>query len=187
MAIPRQATYHQVESLREEIQTLHEVSERRHRQVIALLNTLGGTMADLSNMLNELAADLDSLGTPLDNALAELEAAELALAELRGEEVRESEAAASAREAFNRIAGRFQSEPEVPDVTPLPVEEPSAPAVEPAPESGSGTDTELPSDTGNGADVPASDGDNVSADNVVAPEDAAGGDTVDETGEPRVQ
>jgi hypothetical protein len=106
------ASYLQVAALREDLHNLgHEV--------LTQLSNLGGKMADVSQMLNDLAFDLDELGTPLDELLAERDALAAEVAELRGEDVRESEAATAVRDSFNRVAARFQSEPSVPDVTPI--------------------------------------------------------------------
>lgn len=70
-------------------------------------------MADQSQMLNEVADGLSALGPAVADLLAEN-------ARLRGEDEAESAAATRVRSEYDALAGRFQSEPSVPDVEPLP-------------------------------------------------------------------
>jgi methyl-accepting chemotaxis protein len=84
------------------------------------LNRMGAQMADVTDLLNELASDIDTLATPLDEVLAELADAKAQLAAQSGEEASESEAVTRVRESFNRIADKFTQEPSTPDVDPLP-------------------------------------------------------------------
>jgi hypothetical protein len=101
----------------------------------ARLIQIGDAMADVSALLNEVAADVNG---PLNTSVTELIASEKAalarVAELEGrntaleaEDASESAAAQAVREAFNGLANKFKA-PEVPDVEPLP-----EPTPEPAP------------------------------------------------------
>jgi hypothetical protein len=88
------------------------------------VNTMGVQMADVSAMLNDVAIDLDEMGPALDALIAENAA-------LRGEDAAESAAAEAVRTSFNNLASRFQTEPSVPDVNPLPEgEEPATPVAD---------------------------------------------------------
>lgn len=84
--------------------------------VLAKLTELEMKMADVSNVLNEVAAGLRGpLATSIQALIAEN-------AELRGEDEAESAAAADVRSAFDEVAAVF-APAELPDVEPLPAPE----------------------------------------------------------------
>jgi len=129
----------------------------------ARLIRMESLMADVSNLLNEVAADVNG---PLNTSVTELIASEKAAlarvaelegrnAELEGEDARESDAAQAVRAAFDGLAAKFSQDPEVPDVDPLPVD--PEPTPEPAP-----VDPE-PAPGGNGEPAPAPGDDPVPA------------------------
>lgn len=101
--------------------------------VLDKLMTVEATMADVSQVLNEVAAGLRGpLATSIQALIASEAAARARVAELEGEDVAESAAAADVKAAFDEVAGVFAA-PELPDVPELPAEpeptpDPEAPA-----------------------------------------------------------
>jgi uncharacterized coiled-coil protein SlyX len=93
-------------------------------QILELLEGMNLNMAADRDMMAQLAADLDTLATPIGDVLTKYEAANARIAELEGQaaadEVADLDALQPVRAAYQRIADRFQAEPEVPDVAPLP-------------------------------------------------------------------
>src|SRR5690349_5902834 len=94
-----------------------------------ILNRLEGLMADVSQLLNEVADGLRGpLATSINDLIASEAAARAEAAQLRGEDVAESDAAANVKAAFDEVASKFSASPDVPDVAPLPpVDETPAP------------------------------------------------------------
>lgn len=92
-------------------------------------------MSQTSELLDQVATGLTTLGQPIADLIAENAAQAAKIAELEDGEVAESAAADRVKVAFDDIAGKFTATPNVPDVPPLP---------DPAPADGgdtSGTDT----------------------------------------------
>lgn len=96
--------------------------------VLTILDKMGQTMTNVSSDLNTLA---EQVRGPLFTSVQELIASEAAArqeaadarAELAGvdaENVEESAAAANVREAVNGLAAALTSNPDTPDVDPLP-------------------------------------------------------------------
>ncbi len=84
-------------------------------------------MADQSALLNSVADGLRTLGGTIAALRDENTGLRARNAELEGEEVAESAATANVKAEFDKVAGLFTAEPDVPDVEPLPdapVEEP---------------------------------------------------------------
>lgn len=100
------------------------------------LETLETLMAADRDLLAEIATGLTALATPVADLIASEAALRARVVELEGEaaadEAGDLEAAGAVKDAFDVLAGKFRSEPEVPDVEPLP--EP-APVDEPVEES----------------------------------------------------
>lgn len=78
------------------------------------IDELGASVADLSTLLNDIAAGLSG---PLAGSVQELIARN---AELEGVSAGNSAAAQNVRTAFDDLAAKFTNDPEAPDVAPLP-------------------------------------------------------------------
>lgn len=81
-------------------------------------------MAADRELLAQIAEGLTTLATPVSDLIASEAALRARVAELEGEaaadEAGDLEAAGAVKTAFDNLAGKFQAEPEVPDVEPLP-------------------------------------------------------------------
>lgn len=81
-------------------------------------------MADVSDVLNGVAEGLrDRLGPSISELLAENNSLRVRNAELEGEDVAESAAAASVKDAFDGVAALFDQTDEAPTPEPLPAVE----------------------------------------------------------------
>lgn len=106
------------------------LAEVRHK-----IDKMGMTMADVSQVLNDVATGLrDNLGPRIQDVLAENATLRSRNAELEGEDVAESEAAANVKAAFDDVARAFDGTDEAP--TPEPLPEPPTPG---EPEGGDGS------------------------------------------------
>lgn len=85
------------------------------------IDKMGKNMADVSQVLNDVAAGIrDNLGPRISELLAENAQLRVRNAELEGEDVAESEAAAGVKTAFDGVAGLFDQTEEAPTPDPLP-------------------------------------------------------------------
>ena len=92
------------------------LAEIRHK-----IDEMGMTMADVSQVLNDVATGLrDNLGPRIQDVLAENATLRSRNAELEGEDVAESEAAAAVKAAFDQVAAAFDGTDEAPTPDPLP-------------------------------------------------------------------
>ena len=92
------------------------LAEIRHK-----IDEMGMTMADVSQVLNDVATGLrDNLGPRIQDVLAENATLRSRNAELEGEDVAESEAAAAVKAAFDQVAASFDGTDEAPTPDPLP-------------------------------------------------------------------
>lgn len=101
------------------------------RPVLNKITRLESKMADVSEVLNEVAAGLRGpLASSIQALIAENSTLAARNAELEGEDVAESSAASDVKAAFDEVAGVFAA-PELPDVPELEpvVEEPVDPTV----------------------------------------------------------
>jgi hypothetical protein len=90
-------------------------------RVESKINGLGNGMADVSQVLNDVAAGLrDNLGPRISELLAENSRLRVRNAELEGEDVAESDAATNTKSAFDQVAGLFDQTEEAPTPDPLP-------------------------------------------------------------------
>jgi uncharacterized coiled-coil protein SlyX len=98
----------------------------------ARLTALETLMAADRDLLAEIASGLTLLATPISDLIASEAALRARVAELEGDaaadEAGDLEAAGAVKTAFDVIADKFRSEPEVPDVEPIPDPEPEQPA-----------------------------------------------------------
>jgi hypothetical protein len=92
---------------------MHEAIAEFRAEVMDQLREMKSQMADVSNVLNEVA---DGLRGPLATSIQELIAENAAL---KGEDAAESTAAANVKAAFDEVASKFTPVDEVPDVPPL--------------------------------------------------------------------
>ena len=76
------------------------------------------------DLLAQLASDMTALATPVQSLIESEAALRARVVELEGaaaaDEAGDLEAAGAVKAAFDAIASKFQAEPEVPDVEPLP-------------------------------------------------------------------
>lgn len=98
------------------------------------LTSIGATMADQSALLNDIAVGLTNLASPVSDLIAENTRLAQENADLKGEDAAETTAAAAVQTAYNNLASKFASTPDVPDVPELPA--PPATPDEPAPADG---------------------------------------------------
>lgn len=90
-------------------------------EIRSKIDKMGKNMADVSQVLNDVAAGLrDNLGPRISDLLAENSRLRVRNAELEGEDVAESEAASGVAEAFNGVAGLFDQTEDAPTPEPLP-------------------------------------------------------------------
>lgn len=104
------------------------------RDVVAIRNALPNITTQLKEIKTAMAADRDmlaqiadgltTLATPVTDLIASEAALRTRVAELEGaaaaDEAGDLEAAGAVKTAFDNLASKFQAEPEVPDVEPLP-------------------------------------------------------------------
>jgi hypothetical protein len=94
--------------------------------IVNRLKEIQKTMAADRDLLAQLASDLTALATPVSDLIASEAALRARVVELEGQaaadEAGDLEAAQAVRAAFDNVASKFQNEPEVPDVEPLPAE-----------------------------------------------------------------
>lgn len=95
------------------IEELADSVEHLRLEMVSEFRRLWEKMADVSNVLNEVA---DGLRGPLATSIQDLIAEN---ASLRGEDAAESTAAANVKAAFDEVAGKFTPVEEVEDVPPL--------------------------------------------------------------------
>jgi hypothetical protein len=92
--------------------------------IVNRLKEIQKTMAADRDLLAQLASDLTALATPVSDLIASEAALRARVVELEGQaaadEAGDLEAAQAVRSAFDNVASKFQNEPEVPDVEPLP-------------------------------------------------------------------
>lgn len=92
--------------------------------VVRLLKEIKSAMAADRELLAQLASDLTTLATPVQQLIESEAALRARVAELEGQaaadEAGDLEAAQAVKTAFDGIAEKFRDEPEVPDVEPLP-------------------------------------------------------------------
>jgi hypothetical protein len=114
----------------EQFAELVELVRTNHADTSATLLRLGEQMANLSEVLQEVAAGLRGpLATSILDLIASSEAKDRRIAELTGSDVEEDAAIADVRDAFGEVAGLFADDDVPADVEPLP----ETPAEEPAP------------------------------------------------------
>jgi hypothetical protein len=101
-------------------------------EIITRLKEIKQIMAADRELLVQLASDLTTLATPVQSLIESEAALRARVTELEGQaasdEAGDLEAAQQVKTAFDAIAEKFQAEPTVPDVEPLP----EAPSDEPA-------------------------------------------------------
>lgn len=129
----------------EQLTELLELIRSNHGETSRTLEGLRVSMANVTDVLSEVAAGLRGpLATSVLDLIRERDEAEAArvaavnaLAEEQGREATETEqesaAAQDLRDAFGEVAGLFD-DPELPDVEPLPEPEPVEPTEEPTPD-----------------------------------------------------
>lgn len=83
-------------------------------------------MADVSNVLNEVAEGLRTLGPRVATLLVENDELRKRNAELEGEDVAESDAAAQVKSAYDDVVKAFDQTDEAPTPEPLPQTDPAA-------------------------------------------------------------
>ena len=90
-------------------------------EVRGKIDEMGKNMADVSQVLNDVAAGMrDNLGPRIVELLQRNAELESRNAELEGEDVAESDAATNVQQAFNGVAGLFDGTDEAPTPDPLP-------------------------------------------------------------------
>lgn len=90
-------------------------------QIKLKIDKMGANMADVSQVLNDVAAGIrDNLGPRISELLAENASLRTRNAELEGEDVAESDSAAGVKTAFDGVVGLFDQTEEAPTPDPLP-------------------------------------------------------------------
>jgi hypothetical protein len=106
-------------------------------QIPTQLNRMESIMAADRDLLANIAEGLTALAAPVSDLIASEAALRARVADLEGQaaadEAGDLEAASAVKVAFDGIADQFRSEPEVPDVEPLPEVPAEDPPVDPAP------------------------------------------------------
>ena len=93
-------------------------------EIITRLKEIKTLMAADRDLLTQLASDMTALATPVQQLIESEAALRARVVELEGQaaadEAGDLEAAQAVKTAFDNVASKFQAEPEVPDVEPLP-------------------------------------------------------------------
>jgi paraquat-inducible protein B len=112
-----------------EVRTLVRGNTKMVAEIRGRIDSMGATMADVSDVLNGVAEGLrDRLGPAIRDVLAENAQLRNRNAELEGEDVAESAAASNVKSAFDDVARQFDGTDEAPTPDPLP--EPEQPGPE---------------------------------------------------------